>query len=58
MPEPMLRHREGVDGTHGSVTMPFEAVVVAASAYLEVAAAYGTLEVVEERVGVEAEEPL
>ena len=34
------------------------AVVVAASAYLEVAAAYGTLEVVEERVAVVAEEPL
>ena len=34
------------------------AVVVAASAYLEVAAAYGTLEVVVERVAVVAEEPL
>ena len=34
------------------------AVLVAASAYLEVAAAYGTLEVVVEHVGVEAVEPL
>ena len=34
------------------------AVVVAASAYLEVVAAYGTLEVVEERVAVVAVEPL
>ena len=33
-------------------------VVVAASAYLEVVAAYGTLEVVVERVGVVAVEPL